>query len=168
MAHDANTPTQTEGAANASALFTIGNLAVFHWALYWLMNGLDKFVNRTDLGIFTWYGKDRAEQFGGYFDKAAVPESLLHPLLYLTGIVEFLVFIPMALVLQQVVLRGVVSRRLFETGFFWSAAIFTGFSFFDVIFGDRAELWEHGTFLIGVLICYKLAKDEFETKGRFV
>ncbi|MGB1360777.1 MAG: hypothetical protein ACPG8V_01530 [Alphaproteobacteria bacterium] len=43
--------------------FTIANLVIFHWAMYWLMNGLDKFFNRMDFGIFTWYGKDRSNQF---------------------------------------------------------------------------------------------------------
>ncbi len=151
-----------------SRYLTIGNLAVFHWAMYWVMNALDKFLNRTDLGIFTWYGKDRSVQFGGYFEKTAVSDAWLHPLLYLTGVIEFLVFIPLFLALWGIHKDGVLYRKHLERGMFWGASIFTGFSFFDVIFGDRAELWEHGTFMILVLVCYKLAKEEYEKKDAYV
>jgi hypothetical protein len=33
-------------------------------------------------------------------------------------------------------------------------AIFSLFSIFDILFGDRMELWEHGTFLILATIHY--------------
>ncbi len=170
MTQYANT-TMSPSAADKPDLgrwLTIGNLAVFHWAMYWLMNGLDKFLNRTELGLFTWHGKDRNPQFGGYFENTALPEHLIQPVLVFTGIVELLVFIPLAMVLAGVVSSGTVSRRAFEAGFFWGAAIFTGFSFCGVIFGDRAELWEHGTFLVTLLACYMVAKAEFEERGRFV
>ena len=60
-----------------------------------------------------------------------------------------------------------VSNVTNMAGMFWGAAIFTGFSFFDVIFGDRAELLEHGTFMILVLVCYKIAKDEYIEKKAY-
>lgn len=148
-------------------LATIGNLSVAHWAVYWVMNGLDKFLNRTDLGLFTWYGKDRSEQFSTYLANTELPAGMLDGLLYVTGVLELLVAVPLFLTLIALVRGEGVSRRIFEFGFFLSAAIFSGFSFFDVIIGDRAELWEHGTFLIGLLLCYKLAKDEYETSGHF-
>ncbi len=149
-------------------LATVGNLAIGHWALYWVMNGLDKFLNRTDLGLFTWHGKDRSTQFGEYFQNTGMPMDMLDGLLYVTGVIELMVAIPLFLALYAVSSGSRVSRRVFEFGFFSSAAIFSGFSFFDVIIGDRAELWEHGTFLIGLLLCYKLAKDEYENSGHFV
>ncbi|MEP0961567.1 MAG: hypothetical protein ABJQ70_21015 [Roseobacter sp.] len=146
---------------------TIGNLAVAHWAVYWVMNGLDKFLNRTDLGLFTWYGKDRSQQFGNYLSNTDMPAGMLNGLLYVTGVIELLVALPLFYALIAVVSGVSVSRRAFELGFLLSAAIFSGFSFFDVIIGDRAELWEHGTFLIGLLLCYKLAKEEYESAGHF-
>lgn len=151
-----------------SQVATMGNLVIGHWAVYWVMNGLDKFLNRTDLGLFTWHGKDRSEQFGTYLENTGLPQSILDGLLYVTGVIEFLVAIPLILTLIASAKGAGINRKLFEYGFMVSAAIFSGFSFFDVIFGDRAELWEHGTFLIGLLLCYLLAKDEFETNGRFV
>ncbi len=158
---------------NASAqsgiigLATIGNLIIAHWAVYWVMNGLDKFLNRTDLGLFTWHGKDRTEQFTGYLENTGMPLGGLDGLLYVTGVIEVLVAIPLVMTLYAVAKGAKVKRQTFELGFFFGLAIFVGFSFFDVIFGDRAELWEHGTFMIGLLLCYKLAKDEFELNKRF-
>ena len=42
--------------------------------------------------------------------------------------------------------------------FFWATTvgivIFTSFSVGDQIFGDRAELWEHGTFVILIMVSW--------------
>jgi hypothetical protein len=97
----------------------MANLVVLHWAIYWIMNGLDKFLNRTDLGLFTWFGKDRTEQFSGYLDRTDMPISLLEPILYTTGILELLVAIPLLVVLVAACTRRRVSRVLFEQGFVW-------------------------------------------------
>ncbi len=43
-------------------------------------------------------------------------------------------------------------RLALKTGIF----LFTVFSIGDILFGDRAELWEHGTFMILTLITYLL------------
>ena len=83
-----------------------------------------KFLNRTDLGIFTWYGKDRSVQFGGYFEKTAVSDAWLHPLLYLTGVIEFLVFIPLFLALWGIHKDGVLYRKHLERGMFWGGIHF--------------------------------------------
>lgn len=157
----------TENSKSLASLCTVGTLVVAHWAIYWLMNGLDKFLNRTDLGLFAWYGKDRTTQFGTYLERTAMPETLLSPLLYFTAIVEFIVFVPLGMVIYSLAIKGTVVRRTFELGFVGSIVIYMGFSFFDVIFGDRAELLEHGTFLIGVLLSYKIALDEYERRGLF-
>ena len=35
-----------------SRYLTIGNLAVFHWAMYWVMNALDKVFKSYGFGYF--------------------------------------------------------------------------------------------------------------------
>ena len=45
-----------------------------------------------------------------------------------------------------------VHRLCFNTGIF----IFVLFSVGDTLFGDRVELWEHGTFMILTLVTYNL------------
>ncbi|WP_282077857.1 hypothetical protein [Epibacterium ulvae] len=151
----------------APSALNMANLVVLHWAIYWVMNGLDKFLNRTDISFFTWFGKDRTEQFSGYLERTDISISLLEPILYVTGVLELLVALPLLMVLTAACNQRPISRRLFEHSFFWGTLIFTGFSFFDVIFGDRAELWEHGTFFIGLLLSYKLAKEAYTENGQF-
>ena len=37
---------------------------MLYWFAFWLGNGLDKFFNRNDMGLFYWYGKERSDQSG--------------------------------------------------------------------------------------------------------
>ena len=79
---------------------TVGNLALVHWAVYWIMNGLDKFLNRTDLLLFRWHGKDRLDQFSGYLTNTDISTFWVKPLLYFTGLIEFIVVVPLILLLR--------------------------------------------------------------------
>ena len=135
-------------------IFSIRGLFVFYWAMLWLMNGLDKFLNRKNLSFFTWFGKDRTEQFSEYFDKVALPDAWIEPLLIGTGIWELLVALPFILVFGALVFRGYFDEAKFRIGMFLGGVTFTGFCFFDIIFGDRAELLEHSTFLVLIGVTY--------------
>jgi len=131
---------------------SISSLLVFYWAMYWLMNGLDKFLNRTDLGLFAWHGKDRTEQFTNYFSNSALPVKWIDGLLYFVGIWEILIFLCLVKSLVSIPRLSRLDYPWFEIGMKLGLITFIGFSFFDVIFGDRAELLEHGTFLILVVL----------------
>ncbi len=143
-----------------NGFFTMSRLFVFYWATLWLLNGLDKFLNRRDLGIFTWFGKNRFEQFKGYFSDTELPESWIQPVLYLSGIWELLVFIPLAAVLWVQIYRSRLHEEWFKLGMFWSGATFVVFCIADVVFGDRAELLEHSTFLILAVVSYQLVLND--------
>ena len=130
-----------------SHLISMRMLVVVYWFIFWLMNGLDKFLNRHSLGIFDWWGKDRGEQFSNYFKNIDVSEAFIQPLLIITGIWELgiaALFI-WALIKKQHLLKE--ATLALNWGFFFSGLTFIIFSFADVIFGDRAELREHGLFL---------------------
>ena len=43
--------------AKINQIFSMRNLLIFYWLIFWLMNGLDKFLNRTDMHLFVWHGK---------------------------------------------------------------------------------------------------------------
>ncbi|MQY41593.1 hypothetical protein GG681_02990 [Epibacterium sp. SM1969] len=168
---DINSPHTAQRHAYSAGLYritTIANLLLLHWGVYWLMNGLDKFLNRTDVGLFVWYGKDRSTQFGDYLENTGTSLSALEPILYFTGIIELLVSIPLFMILAAAISGKQISQAFLEMSFVLGGVIFVGFSFFDVIFGDRAELWEHGTFLIGLLLSYKLVKDGLQERSQLV
>lgn len=131
----------------------LGYVVFAYWFLFWLMNGLDKFMHGASVSLggaplFTWFGKDRSEQFGKYFDRLALPHDGIAPLLATCGAFELGVALLFAI--------AFFSRRRFEqwTGaaFAACALMFVGFSMWDVVAGDRAELLEHGTYLGVVFI----------------
>jgi len=58
------------------------------------------------------------------------------------------------------------TRTLHRLAFKGSAAIFLFFATGDILFGDRTELWEHGTFFVMALLSYYLyiQSDSIETE----
>jgi len=81
----------------SNRFFTMSRLLVLYWLLFWLMNGLDKFLHRSDVGIFTWHGKDRSNQFGGYFTNSGLSAEWINTLLYCTGIWELVIVVPLVI-----------------------------------------------------------------------
>lgn len=129
----------------------LGYVAIIYWMIFWLMNGLDKFMHGATVTVFgqpwfTWFGKDRLEQFGKYFDRLDWDPAGIPALLSFCGVVELF-----AASLFFIALLGPRSaENLLGWALATSAFIFLGFSTWDVVVGDRAELWEHGTY-IGVV-----------------
>jgi hypothetical protein len=129
--------------------------AIGYWGAFWALNGLDKFLNRTDLGLISWYGKDRTNQFTEYFTRLDIPVEAIEPVLFATAIWELAVAAPFFFVIAQV-LRGldnVKTESLLTWGYVLTALTFIGFSGFDVVAGDRAELREHGLYLALLFGC---------------
>jgi hypothetical protein len=131
----------------------LGYIALAYWFLFWLLNGLDKFmhgaaVTLAGTPLFTWFGKDRAEQFGKYFDRLDLPAHGIAPLLGFCGILE--------LGVAGLFAMALLGTRQFEAwlggAFAACALMFISFSAWDVVVGDRAELLEHGTYLGVVFI----------------
>jgi len=127
-----------------------------YWMVFWLLNGLDKFLARTDLGLFQWWGNDRVEKFGMYFERLAFPEPMIWPTLVFAGVVELTLAAIFLNALKQLVRQLPGSVRLADLGVALSILCFMGFAIFDVIVGDRAELLEHSTY-VGVLLISYLA-----------
>ncbi|NRA87305.1 MAG: hypothetical protein HRU28_07905 [Rhizobiales bacterium] len=137
--------------------FKNSNLSVYfalYWFVFWLFNGLDKFLFHSDLGLLTWYGKDRDWQFSVYMTNMQVPTELVKPILYFSGTLEILIStIFAAFIISQLFNKKQSKNKnndLFILGLKISILTFIGFCGFDVVAGDRAELLEHSTY-IGVL-----------------
>jgi hypothetical protein len=122
------------------ARLPLSTLLLAFWSMFWLLNGLDKFFNAP--GFF---GVTRDAAFVEYFGRLNLPPALALTSLYACGISEILLGLCFAAAL---VLGAPVLINLCFKG---SMVIFITFSTADVLFGDRAELWEHGTFLLLVL-----------------
>lgn len=131
----------------------LGLIALVYWFAFWLMNGLDKFMHGANVAVggvplFTWFGKDRGEQFARYFDRLAWPHDGIAPLLGFCGAIELGVAALFACALASGRHFSVWGGAAFSA----SALMFVGFSTWDVVVGDRAELLEHGTYLGVVFI----------------
>lgn len=125
----------------------------FYWFLFWLMNGMDKFLNGRDLGLFTWVGKDRTAQFNTYFGGADLPTSWISPVLLAVGTWEIVISLFFLVAIIFCFQKNTERRFQYAAvlGFLGGSLTFTGFSAFDVIAGVRLELFEHGIYL-GVII----------------
>ena len=126
---------------------------IAYWALFWIMNAADKLLNRTDLGPFTWHGKDRHVQFSTYFADMGLPTGLVGPTLLFAFAWEIVVGILFLVALAR--------QSALPAAFTASAITFTGFSAFDVICGDRAELLEHGTYMALLLVGWMVVDRQF-------
>lgn len=133
----------------------LGYIALGYWFFFWLMNGMDKFLHGVTVTVageplFIWFGKNRMEQFGKYFDRLALPQEGIAPLLSACGVIE--------LTVASLFFISLLGPKHYEA---WIAAAFTatavmfmGFSLWDVVVGDRAELLEHGTYMGVVFVTY--------------
>jgi hypothetical protein len=136
----------------------------FYWFIFWLFNGLDKYLPGTNLGLFTWGGKDRTNQFAGYLDKIDWSQDAFIYLMFMLFVIEIIIALAF--------LRAIVTiLRLKDYGKYLphetmklpillSILCFTGFSLWDVIVGDRAELWEHGTYIVALGTTWIIASFE--------
>lgn len=145
----------------------LSSLLIFYWLMFWLMNGLDKFYNRQSFSLFTWYGNDRNPKFTMYFDRIALSEEWVNPVLYLVGVLEIAIAIFLAISLWFYKTNFSKDKKLdkkwFKIGMLWGGATFVGFTIIDVILGDRLELLEHSTYLILICVTYQLVLNNVDT-----
>jgi len=139
-----------------SKALTIG--FTLYWMVFWLFNGMDKFLNRSTLGGITWFGKDRNWQFGIYMENLGLPLEFVPGILTFAGIWELLIAIIFLSALNITIVAGEreedAADRLFIIGLFVSALTFISFCAFDTVVGDRAELLEHSTYMAVIAVSY--------------
>ena len=114
-----------------------------------------------------WYGVNRDAKFINYFRTLNLPQTVAVISLYFFAVLEIIfAFLFFWLFIRQFTdntdeeTDGKISltedrtiHRLIFKGSIW---IFIAFITGDILFGDRAEVWEHGTFLIMTLVTYDL------------
>ncbi len=131
------------------------------WMVFWLLNGLDKFLNAPVVdGPFGprplgWFGVNRDAKFIEYFSRLFLPAWLALGMLYAFAVLEIVIGITFAAMLFYRSISPMVHRVAFKS----SILVFFAFSVGDILFGDRAELWEHGTFMLLTLFTYRMYLD---------
>ena len=137
----------------------VAGSVVLYWAVFWLMNGLDKFLYGRSILAIRWHGKDRTDQFNTYLENIGFDPSLIKPLLTFAGIWEIILGLAFLLVLHRLFFRFSSSSVFRAISYSTAASVltFVGFSAFDVVVGDRAELLEHGTYTVLLLVSWTVA-----------
>ena len=144
----------TRSILSRSVLFE--GMICLYWFLFWLMNGMDKFLNGRDLVLFTWVGKDRTAQFGTYFNGADLPTRWISPVLHAVGMWEIVIslfFLASILFCFQKNAEQKFQHAV-VLGCLGGSLTFTGFSVCDIIAGDRLELFEHGIYLSMIILSW--------------
>lgn len=114
-----------------------------------------------------WYGVNRDAKFINYFKTLHLPPIVATVSLYFFAILEIiLAFLFFWLFIRQFydhtdeendgkisLIEDRTIHRLIFKGSIW---IFVAFIAGDILFGDRAEVWEHGTFLAMTIVTYDL------------
>ncbi len=115
-----------------------------------------------------WYGVNRDAKFANYFRTLRLPQVIATSSLYFFAVLEItLAILFFWLFLKQfskndsegedsknvTLFSDRTIHRLVFKGSIW---IFIAFLTGDILFGDRAEVWEHGTFLLMTLVTYDL------------
>jgi len=157
-------------------LFSGITVIIIFWGLFWLLNGLDKFYNGTNQpnlavakGVVMapeseneilykmhpmepvgWFGVNRDAKMIGYFERLGIHKNVALGSLYSIAVLEVLIGLGFLYSLFAGERRHDIVRLTFKI----SMGIFLSFSIFDILSGDRTELWEHGTFLILATIHY--------------
>lgn len=124
-----------------------------------------------------WYGVNRDVQIIDYFKRLNLSKDLALISLYSIGVLELLLGLTFSALFVWSVLpekmrenkSGLFAdRTIHRLAFKGSILVFIIFSIGDILFGDRAELWEHGTFIILCLYTYDAwyRSDQFFIKMR--
>ena len=140
--------------------------AVFatHWASFWALNGLDKFLNGREVAGLVWTGKNRLDQFDAYLVAVGIEDGPVVELLTVVAVTELVIALPFLWSVLRLLSRRrgrfLSGLRALELGLAGSLLLLMAFSAVDVVVGDRAELLEHGTYLIAVGVTYLVARFE--------
>ena len=128
---------------------------IVFWTLFWLLNFADK---ASGLGAGYWMGKNRLEQFVGYFNGIGITDpTVAHAMLIVMSALEFIAFIFFAVALVEHLQGHQEAERKFAFhGVVVSLIIFTIFAIGDQLFGDRAELLEHSIYWMAIILTWFL------------
>jgi len=114
-----------------------------------------------------WYGVSRDAKFANYFRTLNLPQMVATVTLYFFAILEIIIaalffwlFVRQFFDYKDEAAEGkksliddrTVHRLIFKASIWIFIAFITG----DILFGDRIEVWEHGTYLAMTLVTYDL------------
>lgn len=157
-------------------------LVLAFWAMFWTLNGADEFFNGTsapNLAVTTgivhdatgsplhkihplqpigWYGVSNAPRFVSSFAQLHLGAPVALTVLYALSLAQLALGALFVYLVVRTLRReaATASRSLYGIAFLGSLLVFFAFCMLDILFGDRIQLWQHGTYLALVIITYEL------------
>ena len=165
------------------------------WAIFWGLNGLDKFYNGASApNLERWatkavlvdaktgepayrlqpteprgfFGVTRDNKMIGYFARIGMGKGVALFSLYAIAVIEIVLGLAfLALIIWSALpyrtrdrddgLIGLFrDRTVHRLAFKGGILVFVLFATGDILFGDRVELWEHGTYMVLCLVTYDM------------
>jgi uncharacterized membrane protein YphA (DoxX/SURF4 family) len=118
-----------------------------------------------------WFGVNRDAKTIGYFARLGLPSELALGSLYIVGAIEIILGVAFLSILFYKPLlpkqlenaleanKAFATQTVHRLAFKASSLLFVAFMVMDILFGDRTELWEHGTFLLLTAFAYRFYID---------
>ncbi|MBV9706291.1 MAG: hypothetical protein JO125_02645 [Chloroflexi bacterium] len=128
-----------------NARLTSRSLLLAFFAIFWLLNGFDKFLDRYPF----WFGAVHGVSLTDYFAHIHMPAQIALIILYSMGFLEMLLgmcFISSLLISRS--LRLLLSQISLKA----SILMFCLYSIGDILFADRADMLEHGIYVTPIII----------------
>lgn len=126
---------------------------ILYWFTFWLLTTIDKVIPNT---TFLWAGQDRLAQYTDFFLSLGVPGNFLpYTVFIIITSIEAIIFLLYGIALFNF-FRGNFKKAhiYFFYGTVFGLIIFSISSIGDQMFGDRAELLEHTTYWISLIISW--------------
>jgi len=125
------------------------------WALFWLLNGIDKIIGGAHL-LFV--GKDRFATIERFFDSLGLGTPIYANIaLIITTALEIFAFVFFLGALLHFIKKNIeATRSWFFIGIVLTLTTFTYFSIGDQIFGDHSELLEHGIYWLITILSWTI------------
>lgn len=137
--------------ANVNKRVTIAAVLTLHWFLFWLLNGLDKFLNTDNFFGVDFKNKLRGPESNGLLSNLGLGNGWAAPIAVIVGIIELVLALLFLWALYQLVRRQSDSRDQISACITLSVLFFAVLSFGAILFGDRPAMEQHGVFIIALL-----------------
>ncbi len=133
--------------ARVDASVSMAAVLSFHWCLFWLLNGFDKFFNSTDFFGANFEGMLEGELLG----RLNLDASLAQPIAVVVGIIELVLGVLFLAALAGVLGRRAGSGRALSGCITLSVLFFALLTAGSILFGARDQMLQQGVFIAALL-----------------
>ncbi len=130
----------------------LAGVLALHWFVFWLLNGLDKFLNTDNFFGVDFKNKLKGPQDAdGLLANLGLGDGWAAPIAVIVGIVELVLALLFLAALVNLLQRRAESSDALSACLTLSVLFFAILSAGAVLFGDRAAMEQHAIFIIALL-----------------